>query len=90
MKRKDRAGCGGRATEISRDFEQFLSLRLSARRLGVDPGRRSKTFQNLLGWPFLVTCGPLYGLFVGLHVRSFMFRVIYLSLVVGGAVRRSA
>ena len=40
------------SSDFSRDFKPFLSLRLSARRLGVDPGRRSNIFQNLLGWPF--------------------------------------
>ena len=35
-----------------------FSLRLSARRLGIDPGWRSKIFQNLLGWPFLVLQRP--------------------------------
>ena len=47
-----RAGCETARPEISRDFELFLSLRLSARRLGEELGRRSKVFQNLLGWPF--------------------------------------
>ena len=57
MKRKDRAGYGGRAARNLPEFDQFLSLRLSAWRLGEGPGRRSKICQNLLGWSFLVTCG---------------------------------
>ena len=51
---------GAAGLEISRGLEPFLSLRLFARQLDVDPGRRSKIFQNLLGWPFWVTCGLIY------------------------------
>ena len=81
---------GAARPEISRDFDQFLSLWLSARRLGVDPGRRSKIFQNLLGWRILVTCGLI--LIVRRESRTILYvpRDLSLSLAVGAAIRRSA
>ena len=36
-----------------------------------------------------VACGLVYCWFDEIHVRSYLFRVIYLSLVVGAAIRRS-
>ena len=39
----------------SRDPKSLKISKLSARRLGIDPRQRSKIFQNLLDWSFLVT-----------------------------------
>ena len=47
-----------KSSEISNHFSLFAV----SRGLGVDPGQRSKIFQNLLGVSILVMRGVIYGL----------------------------
>ena len=93
MRRKDRVGYGNRAIKnlsrfriISLSWNIFAAVRW---RLSIELGRRSKIFHSefirLIG--FIHRRSYILNIFVGIHVRIYIVRMISLSLDIGRIYR---
>ena len=82
MNQKIGLDTGAAHLEIARDFDQFLSLRISVRPFATDPKTEIQDLSEFIRlFVFEI---------IEIYVRSYIFHINYLSFISGASIRRSA